>query len=379
MEMLELFHSFTHTQTTHTAPSHPSPYQEEDSPTDPTNIYHCSTCNFDVCVQCFKGHLHPFHTHRLRKARPSLVYTDTDGQWKCDACQSVFAAETYDTTYHCSKCEVDLCESCFSGSLRHSLHKHHMLSPMDPRILYRTHLSWTCDNCSQTFTATSSELFFHCSQCQFDLCTQCFRGDKHHLHQHRLVPLPLAKQTMTCSNCHRQPASYQCTDDMCGYTMCRYCHVIKPKPHPLHSHALELCDGKDIYPQSGGLWHCDNCTRHRGQQTPLSPREPMYHCYDCDFDLCENCYSRGLSPTYGQRPYQYEPYPSLTLLPPSHSTHTLCLVCAVQPATLRCVHGFRACTDLPIICQSCASEMLVYNKPCPYCKEIPNRVEDIRS
>ena len=37
--------------------------------------FHCSKCTFfDMCLKCYKGYLHPFHTHRLQPARPSLCY-----------------------------------------------------------------------------------------------------------------------------------------------------------------------------------------------------------------------------------------------------------------------------------------------------------------
>lgn len=358
---------------------------EEDDPVDPATMYECAPCKFEVCSLCFKGHLHPFHMHRLRQAQPSLAYPGTGGQWRCDACHSLFTDVTQSSVaYHCAECEVDLCTDCFTGSLTHTLHAKHTLTPVDPRLIYRTHLSWTCDNCSDTFSATSCELFFHCSQCQFDLCVKCYHGDKHHQHEHELVATHLAQHN-TCSNCQRQPSSYQCIDESCPYALCHLCHTIETKPHPLHPHKLELCDARLVYPQSAGLWHCDNCTHRRGQEIPRPPSEAMYHCHDCDFDLCEQCYLTGLAPTPAHRPHpphyespSYSQQLLTVLAPPTHTSHTLCLQCGLHPASLVFVHGFQRCTEQPIVCQSCSSDILTYRKPCPYCRAIPNHVEDPR-
>ena len=66
--------------------------------------YHCSKCTFfDMCFKCYKGYLHPFHTHRLQPARPSLCYPQTNGSWRCDACQELSGGVLDETCYHCSK------------------------------------------------------------------------------------------------------------------------------------------------------------------------------------------------------------------------------------------------------------------------------------
>ena len=55
---------------------------EEEEETDNRHTFHCSLCNFDLCTQCFKGHIHTFHWHRLKMARAPLIYPDTNGQWR---------------------------------------------------------------------------------------------------------------------------------------------------------------------------------------------------------------------------------------------------------------------------------------------------------
>ena len=273
-----------------------------DKEPDPTFAYHCEQCSFDVCSVCFKGYLHPFHHHRLKKAVVSLIYPETEGQWRCDACQKVFTELTAPTSHHCPQCEIDICDKCFTGSWKHVLHSiYHSLKPVDPRLAYRKYTSWFCDACEREFTSSDTETLFHCSVCQYDICSDCFRGNKHHLHQH---PLCLVSKNThggdCCSNCSNYIVEQQyrkCRDPNCCFSLCGLCYLSPPKYHPYHrDHPLTLCDAGDVYPQSAGFWHCDNCTNANPyrQQVALPATQPMYHCDICDYDLCENCYKRGL-------------------------------------------------------------------------------------
>lgn len=395
-------------------------------------VYCCHQCGLDLCSRCFHGYVHPFHTHKLRRAQPELVYQTTEGQWRCDACHVVYTPDSTTSLYHCSKCEVDLCDTCYSGQLRHSLHPQHPLTPVDPCILYRLHLSWSCDNCQQTFNSTTDTVFYHCPLCEYDLCNNCFHGRKHHLHPHRLTPLTQSPPTThPCSHCHTQPSAHKCTQESCDFTLCVACYKTTPRPHPLHAHPLELCDARVVYPQSGGLWHCDNCTRANpgGYQTPLSPDEPMYHCDECEFDLCEPCYKsrpqtknyealnrlfptqqgswaqpvsyEQLKPTSYEhvQPASYEPhrqnteqtstgdqrmrrqpmsYELGTYDPrPPATTAMLCLVCARRPATHTFLHGRGRCTLVAIVCEGCSEDVLLDRRLCPYCKEVPDQADKL--
>lgn len=70
------------------------------------NMYHCHKCAFDMCSDCYRGYLHPFHEHRLQPASPQMCYPHTKGLWRCDVCFQIYSPlNTQYTTdmYHCSR------------------------------------------------------------------------------------------------------------------------------------------------------------------------------------------------------------------------------------------------------------------------------------
>ena len=289
--------------------------RDEKEVADSTFAFHCDICSYDVCSLCFYGRLHPFHNHKLKKAKVVLIYPETGGQWRCDACLKVFTELTAPMSNHCSSCEVDICDKCFIGSWKSVHHgSHHSLRPTDPRLMYRNYFSWICDVCEREFTFKHSETFFNCSICQYDICSDCFQGEKHHLHQH---PLCLVNKAThggdVCSNCSKvivESHYRKCRVPDCCFSLCGLCYLSPPKYHPYHdrNHTFSLCDADTVYPQSNGLWHCDNCTRNHpyGEQTPLPSSQPMYHCDICDYDLCEKCYKRGLNQTSLPTSHSYQ-------------------------------------------------------------------------
>ncbi len=297
---------------------------EDSEEPDNRMAYHCHQCNYDICTQCFKGNLHPFHTHRLKKAVADILYPETGGQWRCDGCKRVFSELTERDCYTCLKCQKDLCKKCYKGEWKHALHNSegHKLMPVHPEIEYRYFYDWSCDNCQRIFTdANTPEVFFRCTTCQYGLCPDCFTGVKHHLHQHNLVEVNTGQLSKYCSHCHtaiKDRHAHVCRDPSCSFILCNKCHYSsEPKSHPFHpAHPLELCDAAEMYPQSGGMWHCDRCTSSSPykEPSPLQPTDPMYHCEKCQFDLCEPCYLKGLKTERSEehlvRPTEVEGRPS---------------------------------------------------------------------
>lgn len=312
------------------------------------------------------------------------------------------------------------------------------MRPVDPRLEYRKHSAWSCDHCSKQFTEDHYQTFFHCDECQFDLCTDCFHGKKHHLHKHGMIALGQnTRNQISCSNCHNRVSSqyHICRDPQCAYILCQACHMTSPKPNPYHTHPLELWDPMEVYPQSGGLWHCDRCTDNHPtkQQTPIAPSCDMYHCNECEFDLCNSCYYSGLTlaqnthPTprhhslaegSGQpseslyRPYYRaesyfdqesqqpphsisspQPYPwegVAAIVPhsyqheeggPTRVPHAVrrCLSCSVYPASVRLIHSGLACTDVAICCRKCANEIIHYGRTCPICGRVAEALIEARA
>ena len=406
-------------------------------PSVPDNwrCYHCSRCKFDICSACFVGHLHTFHRHRLKRARTTIIYKEHDGLWHCDACRTVHSEYTEQLCYHCEKCEVDLCSSCFEGKWDHSLHRvvtsmperhQHTLRPINPSIEYRIYQEWTCDNCRQIFSCRRDEMIaFHCDECNFDLCKTCFVGEKHPFHSHPLVAVETGSRTWDCSHCNRaicDTKHYQCIRKSCEYRLCVNCFSKQLEIHPYHQHPLHVCDPQVVYPQSGGMWHCDRCTVNATGHRPvaLSHMETMYHCEQCEFDLCYSCFSEGqtrIGPvqvtedvsftasapelstnfTFDSSGYgTYQPYSRATYYTPQeyHSrlssplvtgiqsflsqhgplslSNTLCAKCNAKEATVTFSHSGKPHMGRALYCDSCAYNVVRNYRPCPVCGEPPD-------
>lgn len=256
---------------------------------------------------------HNFHHHLLELCHSSIAYPESEGLWKCDACQRRFgdvgiATRLYrppPSFYHCRLCNVDLCETCFNGKWTHSMHDRaaHELRPVDPRIEYRIHEQWKCDRCGTSYShAGPMVVLFHCTACNFDLCSSCFAGDKHYSHKHPLVSIQSGElsKRLRCSKCatvlNDKGSLFRCYDSQCDFQLCNICYTAPAVVHPFHSHTLEASDPSQVYPQTGGSWHCNWCTSSSPTHThkPLSQEDTMYHCNTCDYDLCEKCYSKHM-------------------------------------------------------------------------------------
>ena len=285
-------------------------------------IYRCSDCDFNLCEGCQFGDTRSdFHHHTLKPANSWVIYPHTNGDWRCDGCQRVFdPTDTDRWTRHCEKCLVDLCDVCFSTGWKHGLHPAHRLFPADARLVHRRMEVWFCDNCGEERYVRSSDVqkTFHCSTCPgqgIDVCPSCFAGLKYWHHQHNLVPVInlQPKRQFVCSMCQRNADRFDkynvhvCVQGDCEFALCGHCVRQNPPVHPLHPHPLHCCDSSTVYPNSDGLWHCNNCTESDPLRRSItrSPAEPMYHCSLCEFDLCQNCYEShapsGSLPTMPQR------------------------------------------------------------------------------
>ena len=277
-------------------------------------LYRCGDCDFNLCETCQSGDFRSdFHHHKLKPAKTTVVYPQTNGDWRCDGCQRVFFYNKCSWTRHCEECQLDLCEACYKDGWVHGLHPNHKFFPVDARLVYRDMEIWYCDNCGEersTFSSGTVKMF-HCDTCQedgIDLCDSCFTGLKYWHHHHNLIQVInlVPQRQHFCTMCHRSvdrnDGVYVCVRGDCNYALCRSCAKLPPPQHPLHEHPLHCSDSMTVYPNTDGLWHCNNCTDTDPLKRTITrtPEEHMYHCSLCEYDLCSSCYG---SYQCSQKPY----------------------------------------------------------------------------
>lgn len=261
---------------------------------------------------------------------------------------------------------------------------------------------------------------FHCTHpdCDFDLCYQCFKGDKHHLHQHPLVKISANwnHEHQQCHHCAGQLSGigsvYRCYDTSCDFLLCVNCFQQKPQLHPLHSaHPLECDIPLNIFPKTRGSWTCSNCFSSKTET------DSLYHCRQCAYSLCRSCYQRqsnsnrqmqmnslfiqpegyryssALAPTYTSVPVMpIAGYP--TIFPPisksvvpsfygdsssltSDQKPEECIECRYQPAEVTFVHNGMP-HQMAICCRECARQLERQGRWCPLCNQQFERIMDRR-
>eukprot|EP00112_Aurelia_sp_Birch-Aquarium-sp1_P007483 Seg1816.9 transcript_id=Seg1816.9/GoldUCD/mRNA.D3Y31 product="E3 ubiquitin-protein ligase Mdm2" protein_id=Seg1816.9/GoldUCD/D3Y31 len=170
------------------------------------------------------------HEHPLMKVDPNIVYQQYQGRWTCDGCRA--SPGNSQMPYHCTVCNYDLCDNCYQGH-RHPRHAH-PLYPMNMDRVYPEFAGgWKCDHCGRSKSQLQQNIGYHCPIDQFDLCHDCFHGKLHPIHVHKLVP----------------------------------------------------ADSILMYGDSTGMWRCDSCTLNGNQ---IGSRYP-WHCSQCEFDACDSC------------------------------------------------------------------------------------------
>lgn len=77
--------------------------------------------------------------------------------------------------------------------------------------------------------------------------------------------------------------SHHCSQ--CEFDVCHNC--FKPHDTPLHPHPLYRADSHFVYEQFSGGWRCDNCGSVHNNPIDNKP----WHCQTCEYDLCHSCMS----------------------------------------------------------------------------------------
>lgn len=239
------------------------------------------------------------------------------------------------------------------------------------------------------------------------MCIKCFRGAKHHSHQHTMVPAS-QYQTTTLNKCHEcgqqlSTDSYHlCRFPDCSYYLCQTCFDAPPQPHPIHpDHILYVSDPLLVYPETTGTWRCDSCAK---QYSPKDTnKEIMHHCDKCSFDLCGSCHDRTIyktTPTSAQsrvssqrtyisgrneyhRPTHVPSSNSLQYIPSlpattSNDNHKpkLCSKCGLHVARLTPVHMGRP-HPMAVYCMSCATIALQTKESCTVCGNIAEDMKEV--
>lgn len=101
----------------------------------------------------------------------------------------------------------------------------------------------------------------------------------------------------TCTDAVALPAGYPCVNS-CKPRRNSMCELEKLEKRgstyeriliPYHLHALDMVDVKDIYKES---WKCDICFCDNHPSSVLSNSRYPYHCYLCNYDVCQSCVDR---------------------------------------------------------------------------------------
>eukprot|EP00794_Sanderia_malayensis_P003553 gene3553-4056_t len=137
--------------------------------------YHCPIDQFDLCRECFKGKHHPIHIHHLKLENSLQIYGQSIGMWQCDSCKLSGRDIGSQYCWHCAQCEFDACDSCMKG-FKLPVHPQHSLRITDSRVSYSDYNgAWKCDTCNTRGSQVTPNMdkSFHCPQCRFDVCFAC--------------------------------------------------------------------------------------------------------------------------------------------------------------------------------------------------------------
>ncbi|XP_032239542.2 uncharacterized protein LOC5514038 isoform X2 [Nematostella vectensis] len=349
----------------------------------------------------------PYHPHKLRQVNPKVVYDSYNGHWKCDNCGQEHTPSSY--PYNCSKCSFDLCQSCAKPH-RTPAHTHPLYYVNSSEVFYQsTSGVWRCNACLKTSQELQDRFSYHCSLCEFDLCTSCFNPQRHLVHHH---PLRVAHTDIVyshtdgnwvCDVCRQtsrinERFSHHCED--CEFDVCRDCfrkHIIPSHPHP-----LVRADATYVYVQFNGGWRCDECGSVHGPSDDFRP----WHCRECEYDICNQCLMRldpdyitstdvaGPPPGVGGNGYRLmsavnhphqdrmnvaeEPVEPKSMegnlsesgkfitTPTEDDEYAhLCIICLENPKNATLIHGD---TGHLCCCWSCAQVLKRRCDPCPICR-----------
>ena len=254
--------------------------------------------------------LHPAHLHMLQREDLWKLYQQYEGKWQCDCCKNNYDAlkDSEQHAYHCNQCYYDLCLQCWFGYY-HPFH-HHRLKPAKTEILYpSTGGCWFCDACHRSFHELSDPL-----------------------------------SGPNCYNC-----------ELCGrIDLCERCfngNWLHPL-HPGRGHCLKPVDPRIFY-RGYSSWCCSICEEEKDNSDDTS--FILFHCTNpsCDYDMCFRCFQ-------GEKHYLHQ-HPLVKVSSNWNQEHKQCQNCAGQLLGNGSVYR---CFDIScsyILCSNCFQQ-----KPQPH-------------
>ena len=119
--------------------------------------------------------LHHQHTGRTESDAVAVAPARVKG---CSSCLEPLS-QTEKPAFHCNDCDFTVCQSCDKPK-SHPVHPNHSLYYISPTS------SWRCNVCKRKGGNASETLCYHCEQCDFYLCKNCYTGVNTLLHPHTL-------------------------------------------------------------------------------------------------------------------------------------------------------------------------------------------------
>eukprot|EP00795_Rhopilema_esculentum_P014574 gene14574-5647_t len=321
------------------------------------------------------------HEHPLVKVDPNVVYQQYHGRWTCDGCQN--SQGNTRMPYHCATCNYDVCDECFQGH-RHLRHQHPLYRMDMARVYPEFQGGWKCDHCGRNKQQLQQTHGYHCPLDQFDLCHECFHGKRHQIHVHTLKPadsiIMYGESTglWLCDSCCLSGSEigsrfpWHCAE--CDFDACDYC--MKEYDFPFHHHPLTITDSRLSYNDFNGRWTCDVCHSSGGQG--INGRDKSFHCSTCRYDVCLYCVKNltnwprgnfGTDVPCPNPPITQQQIPLPEFRPeddqeePDESQR--CDICLVRRKNATIVHGN---TGHICCCMRCAWILKTKGEKCPICR-----------
>jgi len=227
----------------------------------------------------------PFHSHLLYLTNTKTLYPEYNGNYKCDGCAT---DQPRGFAYHCSTCRYNVCQKCF--------HQRGSQPPVNPPVITNTPvIVFHPDPIINNYPPPPEPIYIPPPvpiSPQSNAYWSSYHSHPLYLSDAR-VTYPSSNGNWICDYCRKQGNAtmvmYHCNS--CNYDLCDNCvHCPSSLPQnalwsSYHAHPVYLSDPRVTYP-SNGNWRCGHC-RKKGSKTAI-----MYHCGQCQFDLCDKCIHR---------------------------------------------------------------------------------------